>query len=98
VRTAHLKPYLNTVHGLGCFDYRRYGTLVRLSQIHGNITGIANGARCAPGYRPKSQAAVERRAPRELPDELAAIEAEIAEGAEALWAALADGQTECNPK
>jgi len=45
-----------------------------------------------------SQAAAKRRDPRELPDKLAAIGAEIAEGAEASRAALANGQTECNPK
>ncbi|MFO0872345.1 MAG: N-6 DNA methylase [Phycisphaerales bacterium] len=40
-------------------------------------------------YRPMSQAQVEHRDPRELLDELAAIEAEIAEEIEALRAALA---------
>jgi type I restriction enzyme M protein len=41
-------------------------------------------------YRPMSQAAVEHRDPRELLDELAAIEAEIVEEVEALKAALAE--------
>lgn len=41
-------------------------------------------------YRPMSQAAVEHRDPREILDELAAIEAEIAEEVEALRAALAE--------
>jgi type I restriction enzyme M protein len=41
-------------------------------------------------YRPMSQAQVEHRDPRELLDELAAIEAEIAEEVEALRAALGD--------
>ena len=41
-------------------------------------------------YRPMSQAAVEHRDPRELLDELAAIEAEIAEEVEALRLALAE--------
>ena len=40
-------------------------------------------------YRPMSQSAVEHRDPRELLDELAAIEAEIVEEVEALRAALA---------
>jgi type I restriction enzyme M protein len=40
-------------------------------------------------YRPMSQAAVDHRDPRELLDELAAIEAEIVEEVEALRAALA---------
>ena len=42
-------------------------------------------------YRPMNQAAVEHRDPRELLDELAAIEAEIVEEVEALRAALANG-------
>jgi len=41
-------------------------------------------------YRPTSQAAVEHRDPRELLDELAAMEAEIAEEVDALRAALAE--------
>lgn len=41
-------------------------------------------------YRPMSQAAVEHRDPREILDELAAIEAEIAAEVEALKAALAE--------
>lgn len=41
-------------------------------------------------YRPMSQTAVEHRNPRELLDELAAIEAEIAQEVEALRAALAE--------
>jgi type I restriction enzyme M protein len=41
-------------------------------------------------YRPMSQSAVEHRDPRELLDELAAIEAEIVEEVEALKAALAE--------
>ncbi len=41
-------------------------------------------------YRPMSQAAVEHRDPRELLDELAAIEAEIVEEVEALRGALAE--------
>ncbi len=41
-------------------------------------------------YRPMSQATVEQRDPRELLDELAAIEAEIAEEVEALRAALGE--------
>lgn len=41
-------------------------------------------------YRPMSQAAVEHQDPRELLDELAAIEVEIAEEVEALKAALAE--------
>ncbi len=41
-------------------------------------------------YRPMSQTAVEHQDPRELLDELAAIEAEIAEEVEALRAALAE--------
>lgn len=44
-------------------------------------------------YRPMSQSAVEHRDPRELLDELAAIEAEIVEEVEALKAALVE-QTE----
>lgn len=40
-------------------------------------------------YRPMTQTAVEHQDPRELLDELAAIEAEIAEEVEALRAALA---------
>jgi type I restriction enzyme M protein len=42
-------------------------------------------------YRPMSQAAVEHRDPRELLDELAAIEAEIVEEVEALRLVLANG-------
>jgi type I restriction enzyme M protein len=42
-------------------------------------------------YRPMNQAAVEHRNPRELLDELAAIEAEIVEEVEALRAVLANG-------
>ncbi len=42
-------------------------------------------------YRPMNQAAVEHRNPRELLDELAAIEAEIMEEVEALRAVLANG-------
>jgi type I restriction enzyme M protein len=42
-------------------------------------------------YRPMSQATIEHRNPRELLDELAAIEAEIVEEVEALRAALAEG-------
>ena len=41
-------------------------------------------------YRPMSQAAVEHRDPREILDELAAIEAEIVEEVDALRAALAE--------
>ncbi|MBZ0125580.1 MAG: SAM-dependent methyltransferase [Rhodocyclaceae bacterium] len=41
-------------------------------------------------YRPMTQSAVEHRDPREILDELAAIEAEIAEEVEALRAALAE--------
>lgn len=41
-------------------------------------------------YRPMSQAAIEHRDPREILDELAAIEAEIVEEVEALKAALAE--------
>jgi type I restriction enzyme M protein len=44
-------------------------------------------------YRPMSQAAVEHRDPRELLDELAAIEAEIVEEVEMLRAALSEGQS-----
>jgi type I restriction enzyme M protein len=44
----------------------------------------------AAGYRPISQAAVEHRDPRELLDELAAIEAEIVEEVEALRLVLAE--------
>ena len=43
-------------------------------------------------YRPMSQAAVEHRDPRELLDELAAIEAEILEEIEGLQAALAEAE------
>ncbi len=43
-------------------------------------------------YRPMSQAAVEHRDPRELLDELAAIEAEIAVEVEALRVALAESE------
>lgn len=43
-------------------------------------------------YRPMSQSAVEHRDPRELLDELAAIEAEIVEEVEALKAALTEVQ------
>ena len=42
-------------------------------------------------YRPMNHTAVEHRDPRELLDELAAIEAEIMEEVEALRAALAEG-------
>ncbi len=42
-------------------------------------------------YRPMSQAAVEHRDPRELLDELAAIEAEIVEEVEALRIVLTNG-------
>jgi type I restriction enzyme M protein len=42
-------------------------------------------------YRPMNQAAVEHRNPRELLDELAAIEAEIVEEVDALRAVLANG-------
>lgn len=41
-------------------------------------------------YRPMSQAQVEHRDPRELLDDLAAIEAEIAEEVEALRLALGE--------
>ena len=41
-------------------------------------------------YRPMNQAAVEHRNPRELLDELAAIEAEIVEEVEALRAVLSN--------
>jgi type I restriction enzyme M protein len=44
-------------------------------------------------YRPMSQAAVEHRDPRELLDELAAIEAEIVEEVEALKMALTESAT-----
>ena len=44
----------------------------------------------ASRYRPMNQTAVEHRDPRELLDELAAIEAEIAEEVEALKAVLAE--------
>jgi type I restriction enzyme M protein len=44
----------------------------------------------ASRYRPMSQAAIEHRDPRELLDELAAIEAEIVEEVEALRAALGE--------
>lgn len=44
-------------------------------------------------YRPMSQAAVEHRDPREILDELGAIEAEIVEEVEALKAALAEQTT-----
>ena len=42
-------------------------------------------------YRPMSQTAVEHRDPRELLDELAAIDAEIVEEVEALRAELGEG-------
>jgi len=41
-------------------------------------------------YRPMNQAAVEHRDPRELLDELAAIEAEIVEEVEALRSVLSE--------
>jgi type I restriction enzyme M protein len=41
-------------------------------------------------YRPMNQTAIEHRDPRELLDELAAIEVEIAEEVEALRVALAE--------
>jgi len=44
-------------------------------------------------YRPMSQAQVEHRDPRELLDELAAIETEIGEEIEALRTALADRES-----
>ena len=44
-------------------------------------------------YRPMSQTAIEHLDPRELLDELAAIEVEIAEEVEALRAALAEQTT-----
>ena len=44
-------------------------------------------------YRPMNQAAVEHRNPRELLDELAAIEAEIVEEVEALRAVLSEAST-----
>ncbi len=44
-------------------------------------------------YRPMTQSAVEHRDPRELLDELAAIEAEIAEEVEVLRVALAEAST-----
>lgn len=44
----------------------------------------------ASRYRPMSQAQVDHRDPRELLDELAAIEAEIAEEVEALRAVLGE--------
>ena len=43
-------------------------------------------------YRPMNHTAVEHRDPRELLDELAAIEAEIVEEVEALRSALSEGQ------
>ena len=45
-------------------------------------------------YRPMSQSAVEHRDPREILDELAAIEAEIVEEVEALKAALAEREAD----
>ncbi len=55
------------------------------------VTLRANDFNLSAGrYRPMSQSAVEHRDPRELLDELAAIEAEIVEEVEALKAALAE--------
>lgn len=57
----------------------------------GAATLRANDFNLSAGrYRPMSQAQVEHRDPRELLDELAAIEAEIAEEVEALRAALGE--------
>lgn len=53
--------------------------------LRGNDFNLSAGR-----YRPMSQTAVEHRDPRELLDELAAIEAEIAEEVEALKVALAE--------
>lgn len=53
--------------------------------LRGNDFNLSAGR-----YRPMSQAAVEHRDPREILDELAAIEAEIIEEVEALKAALAE--------
>lgn len=53
--------------------------------LRGNDFNLSAGR-----YRPMSQAAVEHRDPREILDELAAIEAEIVEEVEALKAALAE--------
>lgn len=53
--------------------------------VRGNDFNLSAGR-----YRPMSQAAVEHRDPREILDELAAIEAEIVEEVEALKAALAE--------
>ena len=46
----------------------------------------------ASRYRPMSQTQVEHRDPRELLDELAAIEAEITQEVEAMRLALAEAQ------
>jgi len=53
--------------------------------LRGNDFNLSAGR-----YRPMSQAAVEHRDPREILDELAAIEAEIVEEVEALKAVLAE--------
>lgn len=53
--------------------------------VRGNDFNLSAGR-----YRPMSQAAVEHRDPREILDELAAIEAEIVEEVEALKAVLAE--------
>jgi len=53
--------------------------------VRGNDFNLSAGR-----YRPMSQAAIEHRDPREILDELAAIEAEIVEEVEALKAALAE--------
>ncbi len=60
------------------------------ASLFGNADPVPDpGDKSAGRYRPMSQAAVEHRDPRELLDELAAIEAEIVEEVEALRIVLA---------
>ena len=57
----------------------------KATEIRANDFNLSAGR-----YRPMSKAAVEHRDPRELLDELAAIEVEIAEEVEALRIALSE--------
>jgi len=87
---AHFSPRPQAGEGPGerAAEWPHKAWFASADEIRANDFNLSAGR-----YRPMSQTAVEHRDPRELLDELAAIEVEIAEEVEALRAALAEQAT-----
>jgi len=82
---AHFSPRLQAREGERVAEWTQQWWFADAATLRSNDFNLSAGR-----YRPMSQTAVEHRDPRELLDELATIEVEIAEEVEALRVALAE--------